>query len=197
MVVGYERGQVSDYWGAVLASEYHEIVVYENRGGNLSFLKPYQPGSDVLNPIDHRGRQLPQEDGLSGSERLQKELEAGWQEAKQKPLKPISNITALVFTELATRSALNEPTTSAISISTLKNITVGDPLLSKSITKQQTLTPPVREPPKARLKADMGIVEPPILLTPMKPSDHWANAFIEFLAVCRANIILNKKRADP
>ncbi|KAJ0178430.1 hypothetical protein K1T71_006253 [Dendrolimus kikuchii] len=193
MVVGYERGQVSDYWGAVLASEYHEIVVYENRGGNLSFLKPYQPGSDVLNPIDHRGRQLPQEDGLSGSERLQKELEAGWQEAKQKPLKPISNITALVFTELATRSALNEPTTSAISISTLKNITVGDPLLSKSITKQQTLTPPVREPPKARLKADMGIVEPPILLTPMKPSDHWANAFIEFLAVCRANIILNKK----
>ncbi|KAJ0181799.1 hypothetical protein K1T71_002521 [Dendrolimus kikuchii] len=111
MAVGYERGRVSDYWGAVLVTEYHEMVVYEGRGENLSYLVPYQPGSDVTNSIDHRGWPLPTEDDLSGSERLQRDLEEGWQQAKLKAPNPISNITSLAFTELATRSALSHPST--------------------------------------------------------------------------------------
>ncbi|KAF9795292.1 hypothetical protein SFRURICE_004664 [Spodoptera frugiperda] len=57
-VVASEKGKIADLMGCVQASEYHEVIVYEDRGEDLSFLrKPVQDPPSV--------------GSLSGSERLQ------------------------------------------------------------------------------------------------------------------------------
>ncbi|KAF9822774.1 hypothetical protein SFRURICE_019464 [Spodoptera frugiperda] len=57
-VVASEKGKIADLMGCVQASEYHEVIVYEDRGEDLSFLrKPVQDPPSV--------------GSLSDSERLQ------------------------------------------------------------------------------------------------------------------------------
>ncbi|GBP96391.1 hypothetical protein EVAR_65722_1 [Eumeta japonica] len=70
MSVGYEKGNVEDYLGSIAASEKHKIVMYEDRGENLSFLHKYDPACSTT-PIDSWGHPVKDPEEMSGSERLQ------------------------------------------------------------------------------------------------------------------------------
>ncbi|GBP31131.1 hypothetical protein EVAR_77428_1 [Eumeta japonica] len=54
MSVGYEIGNVEDYLGSIAASEQHKIVMYEDRGENLSYLHKYDSACSTT-PIDSWG----------------------------------------------------------------------------------------------------------------------------------------------
>ncbi|GBP10279.1 hypothetical protein EVAR_77663_1 [Eumeta japonica] len=74
MSVGYEKGNVEDYLGSIAASEKHKIVMYEDRGENLSFHK-YDPACSTT-PIDSWGHPVKDPEEMSGSERLRKQIQA-------------------------------------------------------------------------------------------------------------------------
>ncbi|GBP79440.1 hypothetical protein EVAR_48903_1 [Eumeta japonica] len=75
MSVGYEKGNVEDYLGSIAASEKHKIVMYEDRGENLSFLHKYDPACSTT-PIDSWGHPVKDPEEMSGSERLRKQIQA-------------------------------------------------------------------------------------------------------------------------
>ncbi|GBP05793.1 hypothetical protein EVAR_5102_1 [Eumeta japonica] len=75
MSVGYEKGNVEDYLGSIAASEKHKIVMYEDRGENLSFLHKYDPACSMT-PIDSWGYPVKDLEEISGSERLRKQIQA-------------------------------------------------------------------------------------------------------------------------
>ncbi|GBP96734.1 hypothetical protein EVAR_77669_1 [Eumeta japonica] len=57
------------------ASEKHKIVMYEDRGENLSFLHKYDPACSTT-PIDSWGHPVKDPEEMSGSERLRKQIQA-------------------------------------------------------------------------------------------------------------------------
>ncbi|GBP39705.1 hypothetical protein EVAR_25529_1 [Eumeta japonica] len=75
MSVGYEKGNVEDYLGSIAASEKHKIVMYEDRGENLSYLHKYDPACSTT-PIDSWGHPVKDPEEMSGSERLRKQIQA-------------------------------------------------------------------------------------------------------------------------
>ncbi|GBP20996.1 hypothetical protein EVAR_11026_1 [Eumeta japonica] len=58
--------------GSIAASEKHKIVMYEDRGENLSFLHKYDPACSTT-PIDSWGHPVKDPEEMSGSERLRKQ----------------------------------------------------------------------------------------------------------------------------
>ncbi|GBP46664.1 hypothetical protein EVAR_86916_1 [Eumeta japonica] len=69
------KGNVEDYLGSIAASEKHKIVMYEDRGENLSFLHKYDPACSTT-PIDSWGHPVKDPEEMSGSERLRKQIKA-------------------------------------------------------------------------------------------------------------------------
>ncbi|CAH2093825.1 unnamed protein product [Euphydryas editha] len=70
MRIGYEKGDIADHYGRRMASAKHEVISWENRRENLSFLKP------ALKPTFISTEPAIMEPPLSGPERLQFKITA-------------------------------------------------------------------------------------------------------------------------
>lgn len=175
MVVGGERGDVADRFGCLKASEHHEVVVYEDRGETLSFLKsPRQPtASAATSPTKSPTTQ-------SGSERAQ--LKA----AAEKAAKEQSTATS-PEQQARSRSRLKAfgtflsallPSTSRTSPSHTQETAV------ERFFKSKPKEPTPQKP--APTRADKGQVSPPTLAENSGTTDHVKSAFLEHVAVVRA-----------
>ncbi|XP_072948186.1 uncharacterized protein [Epargyreus clarus] len=184
MVVGYIKGRAEDHMGSLKASEKHEVVVYEDRGENLSFLKPRQTGiTTALNPVDRWGHPVACPEEVSGSERLQQTRAAENTTAGEK------------LAEYKERRGM----LSAI-MRTFKTVSQHIPG-KKLLTDQQTPTTSTSKndplPAKTALnKAEKGLVEPPNLRDAKNPLDHIINAFLEFKALTVATMEDNRRTCD-
>lgn len=177
MVIGYLKGNTEDYLGALSASKHHEIVVYENRGQDLGYLRPQPPDqASTPPPMADDDRR-----NISGSERLQKKvaLEKSQQLQKEK-LKTGTKATDRVLTFFR---ALSRRITGR----------TGSTAMERAVEEFTTPTPRKVEktPTKERTRADMGQVTPPNLRPAEGPKEHMLNAFIEFVAVTEATRKVN------
>lgn len=193
MVVGYITGNTEDHLGALAASEHHEIVVYEDRGQNLSHLRPRPADQDSTGPpTDCWDHPIVGTD-ISGSERLENRVRIERLQARQGAMninerkdneKTLSSITSTL-----SRAFLALPELVTKKISGLRR--------SASVEKAvEEFTNPhserrERTPKKERTRADMGQVSPPTLRPAEEPQDHMLNAFIEFVAVTKATRKVN------
>ncbi|KOB69843.1 Replicase large subunit [Operophtera brumata] len=169
-MINYAKGEVADRLGCIKASEHHEVVVYEDRGENLSFLKVH----DWNTATDSWGHPIPT--SISGSERVQKK------EADKEEANPPARVRAAGGSKLA--ELVNAFSMAAQSL-------VGKPS-EPTRGRAKAEVNPIPEPLKvARTRADMGQVSPPSLKPAVSPSDHVANAFLEFLALTRASREVN------
>lgn len=179
MMVGGERGDVADRFGCLKASEHHEVVVYEDRGENLSYLKaPRQPTASATTPSKGPTTQ-------SGSERAQQKA------AAEKAAKEQGN-TISPEDRAQTRSRLKAfgtflsallPSTSHAS-SSHKQETAVERFFRKSPKE------PTQQKPKPT-RADKGQVSPPTLAEKSGTTDHIQSAFLEYVAIVRATREVN------
>lgn len=179
MEVGGERGDVADRFGCLKASEHHEVVVYEDRGETLSFLKaPRDPTASATSSTTSPTTQ-------SGSERAQQKA------AAEKAAKEQCN-TASPETQARSRSRLKAfgtflsallPSTSRAS-QTEKQEAAVERFFRKTPTE-----PPQRKPTPTR--ADKGQVSPPVLAVNSGTTDHVKSAFLEYVAIVRATREVN------
>lgn len=182
MVVRYERGETRDYIGALSASKYHEVVVYEDRGQDLSHLIPQRRDhSAPATQSDHEG----QNPGISGSEKLQRRVEAekgkpGQREGSKDGESSLSQLFKTLTKRLSPNSRKNKTQTQESSI---------EAAVTKFTTTEKQ-NPQTIEPPQ-RTRADMGQVSPPTLRKATTPREHMHNAFMEFVAVTKATRAVN------
>lgn len=186
MVVGYERGDVSDYVGAISASKHHEVVVYEDRGQNLSFLRPPNPAaagsSAQTDRWDHPIRNPEQ----SGSERLQERVQ-------QERIQGQGSKNTERTTQTSVVTALSE-SFRLFSCGTKKKILRMKEATSKIAAAAEVL---VRTPRleatslQNRTRAEMGQVSPPRYRIVASAQDYLLNALTEFVAVTSATRKVN------
>lgn len=179
MVIEYSTGETADRLGCIKASEHHEVVVYEDRGENLSYLRT--PTHDRKNATDSWGHPVPSSTAISGSERAQQktaaeEAAARRGDSREKGQGPISTF----FTAFHTAAQ------SLFRVSPRK-----EPSPEKKSPRE---APPPQQ--AARTKADMGQVSPPRYIPALGPSDHARNAFLEFLAITRATTVVNLRNCE-
>ncbi|XP_050553864.1 uncharacterized protein LOC126911310 [Spodoptera frugiperda] len=173
-VVASEKGKIADLMGCVQASEYHEVIVYEARGEDLSFLrKPVQDPPSV--------------GSLSGSERLQqRHLEQSALQQQQrnaerqhKERASRSNLWAITSAICTAAGIISSPFRRGASGSAHGGSHVAQ------AHSTQSRSPPTR--------AAMGHVCPPKLRHVATPRDHIINAFLEFVAVIEATKQVNQR----
>lgn len=77
MVIVYDRGEVADRYGCIKASKDHELVVYEDRGEDLSFIRPSQKCAvlETAETVQQTSSRLVPTTPC-GSERLQQKISA-------------------------------------------------------------------------------------------------------------------------
>lgn len=198
MVVAYEKAEARDYMGLVKASKCHRVIVYEDRGQNLSYLKPYRPDVEAeTQPIDSWGHPIGNPNNLSGSERLQlKTSEAKEEVARQKRikqprdvLKTIASVMSGALQSIVTRMGRVEEDQDLESAEPIHKTRKGG---TGKVQHRPAEPPPKKqEKPKAtRGKAEMGLVEPPDLVEPRTMADHLSNALLEYKAVLRATLVV-------
>ncbi|XP_050563196.1 uncharacterized protein LOC118276113 isoform X1 [Spodoptera frugiperda] len=177
-VVAYEKGKTADLMGCIRASEHHEVIVYEDRGEDLSFLKRSVQ------------RQL-RVDSPSGSERLQQQY------LQQSALQQQQRATERENKKLQSRGRMWAITTSICSVTGLiaspfrKNAsksTQGSESCPTQIQSAHSRSSPTR--------AAMGHVCPPKLRQAATPRDHLINAFLEFVAVIEATKQVNLRNCE-
>ncbi|CAG9123686.1 unnamed protein product [Plutella xylostella] len=173
MVIEHKKGEIVDQLGCLKASKQHEIVVYEDRGEDLSFLSGHIPV---------RNNNHQQTEAVTGSERLQERMAsesvaaAEQQEINMRMQSRISQGRAQGFLQAfksATQSLMGKPQRTP----EWRQIPKG-PIRKR--TAQRTIT-----------RADMGQVVPPKLKTATSPKEHLENAVIEFVAITSATKQVN------
>lgn len=184
MTVGYITGETKDYEGALLASKYHELVIYEDRGQSLSYLltQPHWQSTTTQVPIDCWDYPIVNPT-ISGSERLQQRVQMESQ-ASQTTTK--AKKTNIFYSALATLNKACQaiPNTVSKKIRALRRVS------SMENAVEEFTRPTLRqksEPPQSiRTLADKGQVAAPKLRPAYEPQDHMINAFVEFVAVTEA-----------
>ncbi|KAF9408567.1 hypothetical protein HW555_011787 [Spodoptera exigua] len=179
MAIGWDRGEVADRLGCLKASEQHEVIVYEDRGENLSFLKaPKDSAAGRTNPsIDPSGQ--------SASDRAQQRADAGRAAEEQGK------------TGSPDDGAKNKSRLKAIG-SFLRNLLPGPSRANPSITQERAVADFFKKkakepaPPRVTLtRADKGHVTPPTYTEVAGAADHMRNAFLEYIAIVRATKEVN------
>ncbi|XP_050563633.1 uncharacterized protein LOC126913011 [Spodoptera frugiperda] len=174
MAVGGERGEVADRFGCLKASEHHEVVVYEDRGETLSFLKaPRRLTACAASPSTPATQ--------SGSERAQQKAAAD---------KAEQNKTRCPEDRVQSRSRLKV-------FGTFLNTLL--PTATRNSNRQETaverffsrIAKPPTQPKPTPTRADKGQVSPPILALNSGVTDHVKSAFLEYVAVVRATREVN------
>lgn len=195
MVVCYEKGKLDDYLGCINASKKHEVVVYENRGEDLSFLKPTKsaPSRTASGDKEPHSATTSTRKHQSGAERLTQEREETRDTAGKSLLDRLKQSRA--FTRAvntigsAIRSISGEADKKAQEITTSK--------VCRALENFITPKPPQgREEEIPRTLADKGIVEPPVLRDAQTPKDHTINAFLEYIALVKAELEVSKRICD-
>lgn len=180
MVLGIERGKVADRYGCLIASEQHEVVVYEDRGENLSFLKvPRQDEAIATSPMNVESMPCIQ----SGSERLQERLADA--RAVQRQLQD-----AAVRREKSELRRQCNILTEAI-LTKHARFTIQDRQIAAAFLRESPRNFGAQEPRPTRTKAQKGQVSPPSLIPVTSARDHAVNAFLEFQAVTKATRLVN------
>lgn len=176
MVVGYMDAESRDHIGTLQASKHHEMVVYEDRGQDLSHLLP--PPRDT--GVAHLTLERPP---VSGSERLQQRLEAENSQPEQKAGKRTKTSQVL-----QTLSGIFRATPiSKASTERAKKVQKQQDL-EKAVAKFVAKPPsPKTIPSQPRTKAEMGLVAPPKFTVVADLQGLMRNAFAEFVAVTVAN----------
>ncbi|XP_063823084.1 uncharacterized protein LOC135073021 [Ostrinia nubilalis] len=181
MIVGYRGGETRDYMGVIQSSKHHEMVIYEDRGQNLSYLLSGSREDVTPQIITDCWDHPVTNPTISGSERLQTRCQ---EEASR------------AAAEL--RTPQNPHTTPASMWSTLTEAAQAIPgqlksklrrMMSLEKAVEDCVTPPRQKsepPPQPRSRADMGQVALPRLLPVNETQDHIINAFLEFVAVTKA-----------
>ncbi|KAL4719025.1 hypothetical protein ACJJTC_018413 [Scirpophaga incertulas] len=174
MTVGYLKGEAKDYEGVLLASKYHEIVVYEDRGQDLGHLLPRkdQPTAPAV-----RRDQATAEQEESGSERLQRRAEEE-ESSLQRTTK------AKISATISVKKSLED-----LGKAFFQNNSKGGKTLRRLIsmssaanTKQQ-LDQRSRSEPAACPSISKGQFPAPTLRPANGAQDHMINAFLEFTAL--------------
>ncbi|KAL4719103.1 hypothetical protein ACJJTC_012468, partial [Scirpophaga incertulas] len=187
MTVGYLKGEAKDYEGVLLASKYHEIVVYEDRGQDLGHLLPRndQPTAPTV-----RRDQVTAEQEESGSERLQRRAEEE-ESSLQRTTKAKVSATTSVKKSLE-----------ALGRAFFQNYSKGGKTLRRLIsmpsaanTKQQ-LDQRSRSEPPACPSTSKGQFPAPTLRPAKGAQDHIINAFLEFTALAEATLKVNTETCE-
>ncbi|XP_052741604.1 uncharacterized protein LOC128198763 [Bicyclus anynana] len=176
MVVGYTKGTIEDYVGCLDASKRHEVVIYENRGEDLSFLKTRKPKPMEAPPAQSVAPEAP-----SGSEKLQQKRAHKEDNTKTPSTGSLKSSLKLAVNKLAraTQRISGDITTIRVE-KAIQTFTTNK--------QQQTTKPAITETPRSsRTRADKGEIVPPALRNPRGPLDHIINAFVEFLAITKAD----------
>ncbi|XP_052740698.1 uncharacterized protein LOC128198590 [Bicyclus anynana] len=180
MAVGYVKGTVDDYVGCLEASVKHEVVVYENRGEDLSFLKPNK---------QHPPAAPGTPEAPSGSEKLQlkRSLEnqpkssSTTERMKSTFRTAVSRFSAAMQSISGNREQINITNTTTRVEKALQTFTQKQPNTTQT-TSSSTST-----------MAEKGQVVPPVLREPSGPLDHVINAFLEFQAITTAEQVVSQK----
>jgi ribonuclease HI len=180
MAVGYRTGETESYEGALLASGYHEVVIYENRGQDLSYLKARTCSQNITPQTDA-------EAGPStGSSKLQKKM-AEQREAPNPQRK--TGMTLERFGKIS-RAILEGTSTFMKRHLSMRDIVQ---LLADKEKSRHLQDPPNRSP---RTRAQKGQIAPPVYRPVKEPRDHWVNAFTEFTALTRATRQINSNTCE-
>ncbi|KAF9406252.1 hypothetical protein HW555_013311, partial [Spodoptera exigua] len=177
MAVGWERGDVADRYGCLKASEHHEVIVYEDRGETLSYLRtPRDPTTTTTGGMSPAtGPTTP-----SGSERAQQKAAAEKAAKEQAKTTSPENRAQQKSRLKAIGNFLNAllPSTSHNSSTTKQESAL------KRFFKKSREEP--KKPAPVPTRADKGHVSPPTLAVNSGVTDHMKSAFLEYVAVVRA-----------
>ncbi|XP_069361305.1 uncharacterized protein [Maniola hyperantus] len=187
MAVGYSKGIVDDFIGCIEASKTHEVVVYEGRGEDLSFLKPQKAKSPCSSP-DPEGLSRTSAT-LSGSEKLQLKLvSAGKAKTAGVVSKGKSMLSATVSTLAEAIQSMSGRIDNIRAAKTTKKVEQAIRTFTRPVTD-------IRPGPSRqdRSRADKGQVSPPVLRDVKRPLDHVINAFLEFQAITKAEQEVSRK----
>lgn len=185
MEVGGVRGEVADRYGCLKASEHHEVVVYEDRGENLSFLRaPRDPTASATSPTTSPTTQ-------SGSERAQQKAAAEKAAAKEqsKAITPEDRVRS--------RSRLKAFGTFLSSL--LPSTSRASPMEKQAAAVERFFRKSPREPPQQKptpTRADKGQVSPPTLAVHSGTTDHVKSAFLEYVAIVRGTREVNLRTCN-
>ncbi|CAH2091712.1 unnamed protein product [Euphydryas editha] len=184
MRVGYDKGDVADRYGCLMASKIHEVIVYEDRGEDLGYLK------DQIRTPSPPKRPALEETMLSGSERLQAKVEAQRAELESRTSRDgnsssKSRLTAIATVIQATISPKRGTRLSHLAPKSASPVERQSGALRRFMRDESPKLPQV--PPANRTRADKGQVTPPMLRPASTPQQHAENAYIEFLAITKAN----------
>ncbi|XP_046977642.1 uncharacterized protein LOC124543462 [Vanessa cardui] len=182
MRVGPETGDVADHYGCLTASTTHEVVVYEDRGEDLGFLKP-KAAPSLPSTVPTTMESPPSE-----SERLQNKLAAqrsaqASYTRKEPDLRApqmalINKIQDIVSPR--NRESKSPKTDPGPSTSTNQKATAMREFLRSNDSGKPKTTR------TGLTKADRGQVTPPKLTPASNPRDHAVNAYVEFQAIVKA-----------
>lgn len=171
-VVASQKGKTADLMGCVEASEHHEVIVYEDRGQDLSFLrKTVQGPPSVGSP--------------SGSERLQQKYSE--QSALQKHELNIERQNR----ERDSRSSMWAITSAICTAVGLVSSPFRRSMTGSTHGGGHVAQVQPNQPKSSPTRAAMGHVCPPKLRHADTPRDHLINAFLEFVAVIEATKQVN------
>ena len=181
MEVGMNKGEVADLIGCVKASYKHEVIVYENRGEDLGFLKTIHPAtyrSEVTYPMEP-------EAALSGAEKYQREREKERADQRREAIEREKK-----------REAKNASKFSIIGKMFEKMTRLQPGCVSGSV--KPATNPPMSENQKTQIlpattwaRTDLVRISRPDFRPVKTPRDHVINAFLEYLAVVRATKEIN------
>lgn len=178
MMVEYSKAEVADRLGCTEASKHHEVVVYEDRGENLSFLKPQS--HDRTSATDSWGHPVPSSTTQSGSERAQQKAAAERVAAHPSDSRNAKEGHIAAFVTAFGAAARS-----------LLRITPNSTCSSTAVTPRAAT-----QPKAARTRADMGQVDSPRYILASGPQGHARNAFLEFLATVRATRQVNLRNCE-
>uniref|UniRef100_A0A2A4JHJ8 (+)RNA virus helicase C-terminal domain-containing protein n=1 Tax=Heliothis virescens TaxID=7102 RepID=A0A2A4JHJ8_HELVI len=180
MVIAFIKGEVMDHVGCIRASNHHEVIIYENRGEDLSFLQQHNPSRTGESIVEQREELHKNLQTKSGSEKLQERIALkraqDQQRAAEQNRRSMSTMSEL--------RAVTNAFMTVISQTPTRHRTYQNMRSSKRTHQNQrsdlphSATQPTRE--------QMGHVRAPTLRQAFEPLDHMINAFIEFLAIVEA-----------
>lgn len=177
MTIESEAGEVADNLGCLKASSRHEVIVYEDRGQNLDFLRNTKTAATKT-----------ADSVQTGSERLQQRHEDEKMADKEK-----SKSSERASEEEGARGLIQTFLHSIGSAIRQKRPNLAAAARQEAATATFLAAAPAVPwlPRVNRTRADKGQVSPPNLIQAENIRDHWKNAFLEFQATVRGNREVN------